>query len=66
MDFFGISEKDKQRREAGCMSKLTWQTREEAIAARAYARWQHGDSGGRPKPYECRYCHKWHLASHVE
>lgn len=62
MDFFGASETEKQQRETSCLSKLTWQTREEAVAARAYAGWQYGDSGGRPQPYTCRHCHKWHLA----
>ena len=66
MDLFGLSDSEQQQREAGCLSKLTWQSRDEAIAARAYAGWQYGDSGGRPQPYECRYCRKWHLASYVE
>lgn len=65
MDFFGISEEDQQRREAACLAKLTWQSREAAVAARAYAGWQYGEAGGRPAPYRCRYCHKWHLARHA-
>jgi hypothetical protein len=49
-----------------CHQKLTWATRDEALAAAAYARWQYGDGSSRPRPYQCRMCGKWHLARHID
>lgn len=51
-------------RDKDCLQKLTWPTHESAIAARAYAGWQYGDSASRPRPYLCRHCELWHLARH--
>jgi hypothetical protein len=47
--------------QSSCMTKLTWKTRAEAVAARAYAAWQYGE-GPKPEPYQCRDCQLWHLA----
>jgi hypothetical protein len=43
-----------------CNNKLTWETKELALAARAYAGWQYGKAEVRP--YQCKLCGKWHLA----
>ena len=53
---------DQIRRQKECLDKLTWESGEQAIAAAAYARWQHGEAS-QPKPYQCRHCAKWHLSS---
>ncbi len=44
-----------------CLEKLTWESRDAALAAAAYSVWQYGE-GLRPVPYQCRSCGKWHLA----
>ena len=53
---------DKKRQ--ACLEKLTWESKELAEAARAYAGWQYGESN--TVAYNCKYCGKWHLARAVE
>jgi hypothetical protein len=57
----GMTHPKPDDRQKNCLGKLTWDTQLLAQAARAYASWQHGDNQ-RTKPYQCKYCHKWHLA----
>ena len=63
-----MSEMNQREREKDvCYSKLTWVSRDEAAAAAALAAWQHGATEAvPPRPYECRYCGKWHLARKYE
>lgn len=43
-----------------CAEKLVFDDEEAAIATAAVVRWQHGSE---LRPYHCRYCGLWHLAS---
>jgi hypothetical protein len=43
-----------------CAEKLVFDTRKQAQAAAVVAAHQHG---AKLKPYICRYCSLWHLAS---
>ena len=43
-----------------CAEKLAFDTRRQAAAAANVAEYQHGAS---VRPYVCRYCGLWHLAS---
>jgi hypothetical protein len=45
-----------------CSEKLSFKSRQEAVATRAYAGWQYGD-GRNLEPYQCDKCGDWHLAS---
>ncbi len=55
-----LRDSSREARERSCLTKLTWHTRDEAIAARAYAGWQHGENN--LTPYTCRFCGYWHLS----
>lgn len=55
-----------QDRADNCLAKLTWQTRELAIAAAAYSAYQYGDGSDRPSPYRCKHCGLWHLARNYD
>lgn len=57
-----IREEQEERRRRACMEKLTWRSRDEALAARAYAAHTYGGSSGSLKPYRCGVCGHWHLA----
>lgn len=46
-----------------CAEKLTFSNRTDAQAAATVASYQHGT---KLKPYVCRYCQLWHLASQYE
>ncbi len=52
---------DKKRQ--ACLEKLTWESKEMAEAARAYAGWQYGES--KTLAYPCKHCGKWRLARAV-
>ena len=43
-----------------CADKITFDTQRQAAAAANVADYQHGAS---VRPYQCRYCDLWHLAS---
>lgn len=43
-----------------CAHKLSFDTRREASAAATVAAYQYGN---KLRPYRCRYCGLWHLAS---
>jgi hypothetical protein len=43
-----------------CAEKLAFDTQRQATAAATVAAYQHGAS---VRPYVCRYCGLWHLAS---
>jgi hypothetical protein len=60
---FDLSEAEEADRVKNCLGKMTWATKELAAAASSYAQWQYGGNSGRIKPYRCKYCDKWHLAS---
>jgi hypothetical protein len=63
---YNLQQNAEDREREVCHSKLTWATRDEALAAGAYARWQYGDDGSWPRPYRCKVCDKWHLARHTD
>jgi len=46
--------------ELPCKDKLAFDTQRQAKAAAVVAAHQHGT---KLKPYRCRHCHLWHLAS---
>ena len=48
-----------------CSEKLSFESKEAAVAARAYAVWQHGNKT-KLSTYLCRNCGSWHLASVLE
>lgn len=56
----------RDNRDKGCLSKLSWRSEEEAAAAGTYAAYQYGQSSTRPRPYKCKDCSSWHLASSYE
>jgi hypothetical protein len=59
--FESSEDREARERKEKCFDKLTWRSREEAVAAAAYARWQYG--GERVlTPYRCKFCNMWHLA----
>ena len=43
-----------------CVDKLAFDTEKQAAAAANVAEYQHG---AHVRPYVCRYCDLWHLAS---
>jgi hypothetical protein len=45
-----------------CADKLVFDTQAAAQANATTAQWQHGTKP-EVRPYRCRYCHLWHLAS---
>lgn len=50
----------EDRAELPCAEKLAFDTERQAAAAANVAEYQHG---AHVKPYVCRYCGLWHLAS---
>jgi hypothetical protein len=46
-----------------CHDKLAFSTREQAEAVAAVNAYRYG---GKLRAYVCRYCHLWHLSSHVD
>lgn len=43
-----------------CVDKIAFDSQKAAQAAATVARYQHGI---RVKPYRCKYCNLWHLAT---
>ena len=61
-NYLPLEEMNETDRQINCLQKLTWQSREEARAASAYAAYHYGDGQDRPVAYNCRHCNMWHLS----